>query len=128
MPVSKLAYYDIGLPDFREVGETSEDSQRVVYEDHRVEMRRLNSGPEASSEKPFRTELQFALDAKSAPSESTVPDFPTDMEGIQKYSGIGGGTKQDTKAVYNKMLRDHREHLLAGFGQWEFRGLLGSAR
>ena len=52
------------------------------------------------------------------------------MDGIQKYSGVGGGTtqksfKQDTKAVYKKMLRDHREHLLAGFGQWEFLGLLG---
>ena len=52
------------------------------------------------------------------------------MEGIHKYSSVGGGTTQksfmqDTKAVYNFFLQDHREHLLAGFGQWEFLGLLG---
>ena len=46
------------------------------------------------------------------------------------YYGIGGGTtqksfKQDTQAVYKMMLRDHREHLQAGFGQWEFMGLPG---
>ena len=54
-----------------------------------------------------------------------------EMEGISKYSGVGGGLsqrhfKQDAKAVYNKMLRDPQEHLMIGFGQWEFITLLGS--
>ena len=52
------------------------------------------------------------------------------METVQKYSGLGGGItkttfKQDAKAVYNKMLRDSNEHLISGFGQWEFLALLG---
>ena len=132
MPYSEIAFYDIGLSDFREERETSED--RVEYEDHRLETVRLKSGPEACLEKPFRTDLRGGSEAQSSAvkpaSKSTVQQFFADMEGINKYSGIGGGTtqksfKQDTKAVYNKMLRDHREHLLAGFGQWEFLGLLG---
>ena len=132
MPYSEIAYYDIGLSDFREERETSED--RVEYKDHRLETVRLNSGLEACSEEPFKTELQGSSEARAATSEAaprlTVHQFYALMEGIQKYSGVGGGTtqrsfKQDTKAFYKRMLRDHREHLLAGFGQWEFLGLLG---
>ena len=53
------------------------------------------------------------------------------MEGISKYLGVGGGSsqrkfKQDAKVVYNKMLRDPQDHLMVGFGQWEFISLLGS--
>ena len=39
MPVSELAYYDVGLDYFcQEVLETSADSQRVIYEDPAVEL------------------------------------------------------------------------------------------
>ena len=53
------------------------------------------------------------------------------MECIEKYSVTGGGLtqrqfKQDAKAVYNAMLRDPQQHLITGFGQWEFIGLMGS--
>ena len=38
MPFSQVSYLDVGLDDLREeVPETFADSQRVVYEDHRVE-------------------------------------------------------------------------------------------
>ena len=41
MPISEPAFYDIGLDDqAAEAPETSADSQRVVYEDHRLEPRR----------------------------------------------------------------------------------------
>ena len=65
-----------------------------MYEDPQVELSKLNSGPEARSEKPFGTGLQFTLDAESATSEGTKPDIHTEMENIKKYSGIGGGTTQ----------------------------------
>ena len=132
MPYSEITCCDISLSDFREERDTSED--RVEYEDHRLETVRLNSGLEACSEEPFRTELRGGLEARSSTVKTaarrTVQQFFAEMEAIQRYSGVGGGTtqksfKQDTKAVYSKMLRDHREHLLAGFGQWEFLGLLG---
>lgn len=53
------------------------------------------------------------------------------MEGIPKYSDVGGGAtqktfKQDAKTVRARMLRDPTGHLLAGFGQLEFLTLLGS--
>ena len=111
MPYSEIAYYDIGLSDFREERETSEG--RVEYEDHRLETVRLNSELEACSEEPFKTELRGGSEAQSSTvepaSRPTVKQFFAEMEGIQKYSGVGGGTtqksfKQDTKAVYNKML------------------------
>ena len=44
MPYSEITYCDIGLSDFREERETSDD--RVEYEDHRLETVRLNSGLE----------------------------------------------------------------------------------
>ena len=40
MPVSELEYYDVGIDYFcHEVLETSEDSQRKIYEDPAVELR-----------------------------------------------------------------------------------------
>ena len=123
MPYSEVTYHDIGLSDFREERETSED--RVEYEDHWLETVRLHSGLEACFEKPFKTEVQGGSKAPSSSagpvSRLTLHQFYAHMEGIQKYYGIGGGTtqksfKQDTKAAYKKMLRDHQEHLLAGFG------------
>ena len=123
MPYSEIAFYDVGLSDFREEREDSED--RVEYEDHRLQSARLYSGPETRLEEPFKTELQGDPDAPSEPAASTpritLHHFFTHMEGIQKYAGVGGGVtqktfKQDAKAVYQKMLRDHREHQLAGFG------------
>ena len=122
MPYSEIAYYDIGLSDFLE-RENSED--RVEYEDHRLQSARLFSGPKARSEEPFKTELQGVPDTPSEPAASTLritlQQFFTHMEGIQNYSGVGGGVtrktfKQGAKVVYQKMLRDHREHQLARFG------------
>ena len=128
--VSELAYCNIRLSDFQEVGETFEDSQRVVYEDPLVELRQHNSGSESSSLKLFKTELQLSFDVESATSKFAIPTFASEMEVIWKCSGGGGTTQksfeQDAEAVYSKMLRDHREHLLAGFGQWKFLGLLGA--
>ena len=48
-----------------------------------------------------------------------------------KYSGTGGKVspksfKQDAKEIYNRMVRDPREHMLVGFGQWDFLTQLGS--
>ena len=61
---------------------------------------------------------------------STFSYIPWTMEGIQMYYSGGGATpksfKQDAKAFYARMLRDSQEHLLAGFGQWEFLALLGA--
>ena len=128
MPYSEIAYHDIGLSNFREERETPED--RVEYEDHRLETVRLHAGLEACSEKPFKTKVQGDSEAPSSSAEPisrpTLQQFYTNMEGIQKYFGVGGGTtqksfKQDTKAVYKKMLRDHRyisSQDLAGGSFW----------
>ena len=107
MPHSEIAFYDIGLSDFREELEDSED--RVEYEDHRLQSARLYSGPEARSEEPFRTKLQGDSDTPFDPAASTpritLQQFFTHMEGIQRYCGVGGGVtqktfRQDAKAVY----------------------------
>ena len=66
MPYSEISYYDIGLSDFREERESSED--RVEYEDHRLETDRLRSGLEACSERPFKTKVQGGSEEPSSPT------------------------------------------------------------
>ena len=94
MPSSEIAYYDVDLSDFREERETLED--RVEYENHRLETLRLHSGLEACYENPFKTELQNSSEAQSSTTETTsrpiVQQYYAQMGGIQKYSGVGGGT------------------------------------
>ena len=91
MPYSEITYCDIGLSDFRGERETSED--RVEYEDHRLEIVRLNSGFEACSEEPFKTELGGGSKAQSSTIKTvarpTVQQFYAEMEAIQRYSGVG---------------------------------------
>ena len=87
---------------------------------------------EARLERPFSTRIEVVeeLRFKAAPTFVFVPlTRCVEMENIQRYTG-GGGTaqktfKQDSKAVYNKMLRDPKEHILIGLCQWEFLKMLG---
>ena len=70
MPYSEINYYDIALSNFRGERETSED--RVEYEDHRLETVRLNSGFEACSEEPFKTELRGGSEAQSSTAKTAA--------------------------------------------------------
>ena len=127
-----LAYLDVGLDDLRrEVPETSEDPKRVVYEDHKVELQILLSRERLVSPKPSsevaktRTSVLLTKTVTVSTAARRV-----NMEGIPRYTSIGGGLsqrqfKQDAKVAYIKILRDPREHLMVGFGQWEFITLLG---
>ena len=133
MPVSQIAFYDVGLDEFREeVPETSADSQRVVYEDPVVELRLLCGIEDPlSSDFVIKTAENITPDCKSGTVIFSTAARVIPMEGISKYSGTGGGLsqrqfKQDAKTVYNKMLQDPQEHLMFGFGQWEFITLIGS--
>ena len=128
MPGSEIEYCDIGLSEFYEELDSAED--RVEYEDQRIELWQQISGTEACLEKPFSTEIEVVTKLQSVSANSPTPEGTVTMENIQRYSGIGGGTtqktfKQDAKAVYNKMMRDHKEHLLVGLCQWEFLKMLG---
>ena len=134
MPVSELEYYEVGLDYFcHEVLETSKDSQRLIYEDPAVELRAkiaLDTISHDISSKEVGKGQENTTDINSVTANSLPSDFLLNMETVQKHSGLGGGItrttfKQDAKAVYNKMLRDSNEHLISGFGQWEFLALLG---
>ena len=51
------------------------------------------------------------------------------MDSITKYSGVGGGGarrvfQQDSSTIYERMSNTPAEHVLNGFGQLEFLGLL----
>ena len=100
-------------------------------EDHRVEIIHLLSSERLESPEPL---IQGAGIKTSGLRARTfkIPSVTLriSMEGIPKHTGGGGRLsqrqfKQDAKAVYNKMLRDPQEHLIVGFGQWEFITLMG---
>ena len=132
MPVSQIAYYDVGLHDLREeTAETSADSQRVVYEDHTIETIQRHALRNIDFPVPSITIAKDLSSYCTSGLRVLVANKVIEMEGISKYSGVGGGLsqrqfKQDAKAVYNKMLRDPQEHLMIGFGQWDFITLLGA--
>ena len=122
MPVSQIAYYDVGLDDLREETiKTSADSQRVVYEHHSIEtIQRSTLRDTDLPVLPITIAKDFSSDCTSE-LKVLVANRVVEMEGFSKYSGVGGGLsqrqyKQDAKAVYNKMLRDPQEHLMIGFG------------
>ena len=129
MYVSELAHYDIGLSDFVPIGETSLDSQRVVYEDHR-----------AVWDHHYSPISEFFLGNIIGNIQSIIPDtistsspsfqLHTQMESIQRYfRGSGSNRKafvRDAKAIYQRMLRDPRKQYLEGFGQWGFLTFLGA--
>lgn len=119
MHVSELAYYDIGLSNFMDVGETSADNQRVLYKDSSIELHQRNSMTEEILINQFVTEQRIVSNVGSITVNSTSSDILLTMEGIQKYFGGGGATrksfKQDAKKLYKKMMRDPQEHLLAGY-------------
>ena len=95
MPDSKLSYYDIGSSNFTDVRETSSDSQRVGYEDPTEEIRLLrDSVTEENSMNHIVGEQRIIPDINSATIDSSFPESPLSMEGIQKYSGVGGGSTQ----------------------------------
>ena len=132
MPLSQIAYYDAGLDGLREeTAETSADSQRVIYEDHKIDTLRKHALE--NTEFPVLS-ITIAKDLNSdctSKQRVLVANGVIEMEGISKYSGVGGGLsqrqfKQDAEAVYDKMLRDPQEHLMIGFGQWEFIALLSA--
>ena len=117
MPYWQTAYLDGVLNDLRE--------------DHRGELAHLLSFERLASPEPL---IQVAEISTSGPRAETVnistATSRISMEGIPRYTNAGGGLsqrqfKQDAKAVYNKMLRDPQEHLIVGFGQWEFITLMG---
>ena len=138
--VSQLVFYDTGLTAWvntAEKPETSQDSQYVTYEDPLVEKLQNTA---AEKEKIQDEEVQSVVANKL---ESTIDLFSyspplspcsfsastVTMENITKYSGGGGAVQRsfvrDIKAVYQKMLRDPREHQMDGFGEWEYIGLMG---
>ena len=136
--VSQLAFYDVGLSDWVDTAKTSQDSQRVVYEDPVIETRQLIAAERklrereqaeiaAINEAESKVDLFFYSPSLYSPSNPS--DIDITMENIVKYSGGGGAAQRafirDIKAVYQKILRDPREHLMEGFGQWEFLGLVG---
>ena len=131
--VSQLAFYDVGLSDWVDTAETSQDSQRVVYEDPVIETRQLIAA-ERKLRKREQAEIAAINEAESKVdllcySPSNLSDIDITMENIAKYSGGGGAAQRafirDIKAVYQKMLRDPQEHQMEGSGQWEFLGVVG---
>ena len=63
MPYSEIAFYDLGLDDqVDEVPKTSIDSQRIVYEDFRLESRRNCAATSVA-------EAQFVAIAESGASQ-----------------------------------------------------------
>ena len=126
MPFSQASYLDVGLDDLREEApETSADSQRVVYEDHRVEIAALYGytfDPGFATSRPvYKFAERISIDS-TAIRENVSTATVDPMECIAKYSGTSGGLtqrqfKQDAKAVYNIMLRDPQQHVITGFGR-----------
>ena len=93
MPVSQMDFYDVGLDDLREEKvETCEDSQRVVYEGPSMELRLLY-GVETSPrlELTIKFVKNITSDRKSEKVNFSTAKRLKLMEGISKYSGIGGG-------------------------------------
>ena len=133
--VSELAYYDIGLEPWEipKDTETSQDSQRVIYEGHNpVNSRgeqliqvKTNTVPWGISESSL--ELSPGVSASSKHSESV--DKRIAMENMTKYSGGGGANQKnfvrELRATYGRMKNSSKEHELEGFGEMEFVKQLG---
>ena len=76
MPYSEIAFYDLGLDDqVDEVPKTSIDSQRIVYEDFRVEFRR-------------NLEAQTVAEAQSATTAESVAPKPVDPYCLESMESI----------------------------------------
>ena len=85
MPYSEIAFYDLGLDDqVDEVPETSADSQRVVYEDFRLESQQ-------NCEATSAAKAQLVGTADAVTSEPENPYSLEGMENIVKYSSVGSG-------------------------------------
>ena len=138
--VSQLAFYDIGLTAWintAEKPETSQDSHYVTYEDSLVEkLQNLAAEKERIQDKEVQSVVTNQLESTidlflySPPlSPSPFSASSATMETITKCYGGGGAVQRsfvrDIKAVYQKMLRDPREHQMNGFGEWEYVGLIG---
>ena len=148
--VSELTYYDKGLEPWEipKDAETSQDSQRVLYEGHNP----INSrgeqllprpaiksfGPTISVPWGFTKsslELSPGISASTEHSEvqaefSQLQFAMSAIQGITRYSG-GGGSAQKTfirevRAAYERMKNSSSEHELNGFGEMEFIKLLSS--
>ena len=91
MPVSQIAYYDVGLDNLREeTAETSADSQRVVYEHHSIEtLQRITLRNTDLPVLPITTK-DLSSDCKSG-LRVLFANRVVEMEGISKYLGVGGG-------------------------------------
>ena len=131
MPISELAFYDIGLDNQAiDAPKTSAKSQRVVYEDHRLEPRRAAEAA-ALAEAVDRAACASTVAESAESRPSVVEDNPMAMESIGKYSGVGGVTTQrvftqDSSVVYLRMKNTPTEHVLNGFVEMDFIGLLGT--
>ena len=133
--VSELAYYDVGLEPWEipKDTETSQDSQRVIYEGHNpVNSRgeqliqvKTNTVPWGISESSL--ELSPGVSASLEHSESV--DKRIAMENMTKYSGGGGANQKffvrELRATYGRMKNSSKEHELEGFGEMEFVKQLG---
>ena len=95
MPVSQIAYYDVGLDDLREeTAETSADSQRVVYEDHTIETLQRHALRNAHLPVPSITIAKDLSSDCTSGLRVLVANRVIAMEVISKYSGVGGDTSR----------------------------------
>ena len=145
--VSELAYNDKGLEPWEipKDAETSQDSQRVLYEGHNpINSRGEQLLPDATI--PTTTgitinipwgftesslELSPDISASSEQSETfTLQDIMSVIQGITRYSGAGGSTQKafirEVRAAYERMKNTSTEHELNGFGEMEFIRLFSS--
>ena len=141
--VSQLAFYDTGLKNWSpdRDRETSQDSQRVLYEGHNpinynsTEYKLPLIAPGTKISIPWGytdSSLELSPDTSASTSCSSAfiqPDpLPGIMQNITKYSGESGAVHisfiREIQAVYNRMLRTPAEHTIDGFGEWEFINLL----
>ena len=109
--ISELAFYDVGLSDWIDCIETSQDSQQVIYEDPVVETRQLVAAERENRKRAdtratgqFTCEETIDLFCHSPPLSPTPSRTSSEpMENITKYSGGGGLVQRafirDIKAV-----------------------------
>ena len=91
--VSQLAFYDVGLSDWADTADISQDSQRVVYEDPVIETRQLIAAEKKLRERELaengaineaKSKVDLFCYSPSLYSPSNPPDIDITMENIVK--------------------------------------------
>ena len=87
--VSQLAFYDVGLTNWVDTAETSQDSQRVIYEDPLVETLQLRAAEKEreKDENIVSNEAESKIDLLChSPPLSSTPSPPCVDTSVVLYS------------------------------------------